>query len=127
MENEKDLQRLGKLVLSFRGYKQRKGRNRSCIPVMHDGLHTCVLPAGKLHISSLGLEASPERANPAASENTLTGEEEALNPTRTAIRLDGNDRIRPLYNLHDDTIDGVEICHVIPGSFWDELRTRTAM
>lgn len=60
-------------------------------------------------------------AAPPPSEEIRTGDEEALSPTRTAVRLYGNAKVRPLYNLQDDTIAGVEISNVAPGSFWDEL------
>ena len=60
-------------------------------------------------------------AAPPATEEIHTGDEEALSPTRTAVRLYGNAKVRPLYNLHDNTIAGVEISNVVPGSFWDEL------
>ncbi|MCS5637031.1 MAG: hypothetical protein NZ990_10980 [Myxococcota bacterium] len=62
----------------------------------------------------------PSAAPPATAE-IHTGDEEALSPTRTAVRLYGNAKVRPLYNLHDNTIAGVEISNVAPGSFWDEL------
>ena len=78
-----------------------------------------------------GLEAASMNQNagasargshpPARAENTVTGEEGALSPTRTGVRLYGNARIKPLYNLHDDAIDGVQISDLSPGSFWQEL------
>lgn len=58
---------------------------------------------------------------PPQADNVKTGEEGALSPTRTAVRLYGNARVKPLYNLHDSTLNGVQISNVTPGSFWEEL------
>ena len=58
---------------------------------------------------------------PPLADNVKTGEEGALSPTRTAVRLYGNARVKPLYNLHDSTLNGVQISNVTPGSFWEEL------
>ena len=55
------------------------------------------------------------------ADNVKTGEEGALSPTRTAVRLYGSARVKPLYNLHDSTLNGVQISNVTPGSFWEEL------
>lgn len=58
---------------------------------------------------------------PPLPENVKTGEEGALSPARTKVRLYGNARIKPLYNLRNNEIDGVQVSGVAPGSFWDEL------
>jgi hypothetical protein len=63
---------------------------------------------------------SPMPPAPLSAE-TQTGEEGALSPARTKVRLYGNARIKPLYNLRNNEIDGVEVSGVVPGSFWDEL------
>jgi len=67
------------------------------------------------------LTAPLPSAAPPASAETKTGDEEALSPTRTAVRLYGNAKVRPLYNLQDDAIAGVQISNIAPGSFWEEL------
>jgi membrane-associated protease RseP (regulator of RpoE activity) len=68
-------------------------------------------------------QPGPGRESPPAplADNVKTGEEGALSPTRTAVRLYGNARVKPLYNLHNSEIGGVQISNVSPGSFWEEL------
>jgi membrane-associated protease RseP (regulator of RpoE activity) len=58
---------------------------------------------------------------PALPDNVKTGEEGALSPTRTGVRLYGDAKIKPLYNLHNNEIGGVQVSHITPGSFWQEL------
>ncbi|MDE0886511.1 MAG: hypothetical protein OSB70_13380 [Myxococcota bacterium] len=53
--------------------------------------------------------------------NVQNGEEGALSPERTAVRLYGNAKIKPLYDLRSNEIDGVEISAIEAGSFWEDL------
>ena len=71
--------------------------------------------------SSRPENATPLTPSPSLPENVKTGEEGALSPARTKVRLYGNAKIKPLYNLRNNEIDGVEVSGVAPGSFWDEL------
>ena len=83
-------------------------------------------PASGTRAPGMPTNSRPENATPLAPspplpENVKTGEEGALSPARTKVRLYGNARIKPLYNLRNNEIDGVEVSGVAPGSFWDEL------
>ena len=55
------------------------------------------------------------------NENVRTGEEGALSPKRTAVRLYANARVKPLYDLRSNEVSGVAISEIDPGSFWEEL------
>jgi type II secretory pathway component PulC len=77
--------------------------------------------AVKLPTSPRPENATPLTPSPSLPENVKTGEEGALSPARTKVRLYGNARIKPLYNLRNNEIDGVQVSGVAPGSFWDEL------
>ncbi len=67
------------------------------------------------------VEAAEAAAPNDTPDNRKTGEEGALSPSRTAVRLYGNARVRPLYDRYGNALEGVEISQVSPGSFWQEL------
>ena len=67
------------------------------------------------------VEAAEVAAPNDTTDNRKTGEEGALSPSRTAVRLYGNARVRPLYDRYGNALEGVEISQVSPGSFWQEL------
>ena len=84
-------------------------------------------------VSSL---APPAASPPGAEEtraparirdpNTRTGgmEDGALSKTRTAIRLFGDARVKPMYDRRSDAMEGVQITRVSEESFWHELGIR---
>ena len=64
---------------------------------------------------------TPSEASQPLPDNVKNGEEGALSPTRTGVRLYGDARIKPLYNLHNHELGGVQVKNITPGSFWEEL------
>jgi len=64
---------------------------------------------------------TPNEASQPLPDNVKNGEEGALSPTRTGVRLYGDAQIKPLYNLHNNEIGGVQVKNIAPGSFWEEL------
>jgi membrane-associated protease RseP (regulator of RpoE activity) len=71
--------------------------------------------------STVGGPGASSEVPPPPPENVKTGEEGALSPTRTGVRLYGDAKIKPLYNLHNNEIGGVQVSNITPGSFWQEL------
>ncbi|HIF98401.1 MAG TPA: hypothetical protein EYQ54_15500 [Myxococcales bacterium] len=71
--------------------------------------------------STINAPGASSEVPPPLPENVKTGEEGALSPTRTGVRLYGDAKIKPLYNLHNNEIGGVQVSNITPGSFWQEL------
>ncbi|MDG2334830.1 MAG: hypothetical protein P8Q97_11450 [Myxococcota bacterium] len=78
------------------------------------------LPAPPATEPDPGPARSAAQASP-LPPNVQNGEEGALSPKRTAVRLYGNARVKPLYDLRSNKIDGVEISAIEAGSFWEDL------
>ena len=96
---------------------------------------TRVKPSGEY---ALGTKALPAPSSPPASmESNLPNktETEALEGTPTSkneiqearrpVRLYGDARIQPVYDLATNRVEGVRIVDVAPGSFWSELGVRS--
>lgn len=47
--------------------------------------------------------------------------DDALSPSRTSVRLYTDARVRPIYDLSTNEVQGVQILEVEPGSFWQEI------
>ena len=57
---------------------------------------------------------------PPAPESSVESEE-ALRQSRTPVRLYADARVRPIYDLATNQVQGVQILEVKPGSFWQRI------
>ena len=58
---------------------------------------------------------------PTALAEPTPESDDALSPSRTSVRLYADARVRPIYDLKTNEVEGVQILQVEPGSFWQEI------